>query len=164
MDAVTEYVSAIAAAGLLGKSTKTIQRWIAAGRLPARKVGRSFQISVSDLSALTGRPLIHRTQGSAGPASSSTATHGRVVEPEGLGAHPTSESTLSELLAALEEELVDTAAAAARWQVRNRILTARLEQAERALALLQQQRSKVDPGGRPARKQETSVLSRNAAS
>ena len=164
MDLVTGYVSATEAAELLGMSSKTIQRWIASGRLPARKVGRSFQISVSDLSGLTGRPVIHPDQASAGPPTTSTATQERVVEPEGPDAHRTSESVLSELIAALEEELVDTAAAAARWQVRSRILTARLEQAERTISQLQRQRSNNPSNGRQVRTRNTPPLPRSSAS
>lgn len=44
----------------LGVAERTVRRWIAAGTLPARKVGRSFEIRVEDLERVLGSPTRKR--------------------------------------------------------------------------------------------------------
>ena len=56
-DHATAWVSLEDAATHLGVSSKTIRRYIAAGRLPAQRVGpRLIRVRVSDLDAM-GSPL-----------------------------------------------------------------------------------------------------------
>lgn len=46
------YISVKECAVFLGVSTKSIRRWITAGKLPATKLGRDWRIAKSDLKAL----------------------------------------------------------------------------------------------------------------
>lgn len=52
----TRYLSVAQAAEAAGLSTKTIRRQIAAGHLPARRIGRVIRIREADLANL-GTPL-----------------------------------------------------------------------------------------------------------
>jgi excisionase family DNA binding protein len=45
------FYSIDAVAELLGVSTKTVRRWIAAGDLPVHRLGRQLRISEADLAA-----------------------------------------------------------------------------------------------------------------
>ena len=49
----TDTVSVKEAATVLGVSARTVRRWIAQGKLPASKVGRSYHIATPDLEAAT---------------------------------------------------------------------------------------------------------------
>lgn len=44
----------------LGVAERTVRRWIAAGTLPARKAGRSFEIRIEDVERVLGSPTRKR--------------------------------------------------------------------------------------------------------
>jgi excisionase family DNA binding protein len=123
-----DFISATEAAELIGKNSKTISRWIATGRLNATKVGRSFSISRSELASVARRPdLVH--QGSQ--SENEPLRHPLARTGNSYRADPNwNNEALSQLLTELEEQLVEAASSAAKWQARSRILAARLEEAE----------------------------------
>jgi len=58
---VSEELSPSQAAQRIGASTRTIQRWIATGKLPARKVGSRFRVAIDALDAFDAAPIPTRT-------------------------------------------------------------------------------------------------------
>jgi excisionase family DNA binding protein len=134
------YVSATEAAELAGLSARTVRRWIADGRLPAVKRGRSFRISLADLSAATGLPLAPREP--LGPLAQPSDLSDRSVE---------SNREMAGLVHNLTAELLQATATAARWRTLAEVLFVQLEQTERRLAEIEERAAGPEqarpPGG-----------------
>jgi excisionase family DNA binding protein len=113
------YLSAEEAAAYCRVSTKTVQRWLAAGTLKADKSGRAYRIAEHDLEPFRR----HATADTPDTRQQRTSSTG--------DATPTIADTEAPYLAALVRELqaqlVQTAAAAAMWQERCTVLQAQLE-------------------------------------
>jgi acetyl-CoA/propionyl-CoA carboxylase biotin carboxyl carrier protein len=65
---MSEELSPSQAAARIGATTRSVQRWIASGRLPARRVGGRWRVASDALDAFTGADALRGTQ--AAPATS----------------------------------------------------------------------------------------------
>src|SRR3989442_10402230 len=63
-DATADELTPSQAAARVGATTRTVQRWIAAGRLPARRVGGRWRVASDALDAF----VAPSTSAAAGPA------------------------------------------------------------------------------------------------
>jgi excisionase family DNA binding protein len=144
-------VSAKEAAEIAGLSTRTVRRWIADGRLPAKKWGRSFRISLTDLSAVTGRPLVSADTKTV-PESPAEAQV-RANQPADDGDEVTG------LVHNLMAELLQATATAARWRTLVEVLILQLEQTEQRLAAIEDRRDESNHLGRAGASGRLSVES-----
>jgi excisionase family DNA binding protein len=114
------YLSAEQAADYCRVSTKTVQRWLAAGVLKADKSGRAYRIAERDLEPFR-RQATGDTPDTGQPRTSPT-----------VDATPTTVDTEAPYLAALVRELhaqlLQATAAATLWQERAAVLEAQLAQ------------------------------------
>lgn len=128
-------LSAREAAELLGTSERTVRRWAASGRLPATTTSGRLSIPREALSALLAERA--RQEQDARPDSDRTLSGHDVRTLSGHAAPSAAQDpTIAALLATVErlaDQAQHSAAAAAMWQERARILEHQLAQARRAL-------------------------------
>jgi len=68
------HVSAAHAARMYGRSEKTVRRWIAAGRLPAERIGGAYLVDLADVARLVGDVSAPTSAQVSAPSTDSMST------------------------------------------------------------------------------------------